>query len=189
MSVTAIHLPYKESFEPVVRINDNVKLILTDGIIYGRVTYLEQIEPIIIDLAESSPLPAVSSSTTPIAPGNQYELSDIELGENEFGQWRMKLLDDFLLEMRLPPAVTKHVVRSGSTYLSMLISNIPNMGDFFTYKDKVPTVIPYNIRFETMDMARIMVYGFRYIIERIHEEPENYTSIPVPGKPTQSVVR
>ncbi len=189
MSVTSIHLPYKLTFEPVVRINDNVKLILTDGTIFGKVTYLEQIEPIIVDLAASSALPAVSSSTSPVAPGNQYELDDIELGENEFGQWRLQLLDDFLLEIRLPPAVTKHVVKNGATYMSIFASTLPSLGDFFTYKDKVPTLIPYNVRFETVDMARVMVYGFRYIIERLPSEPDNYTSIPIPGKPTQSVVR
>jgi len=179
VSVSALHVLHKREFEPVVRIEENVK-ILAEGPIFGRVTFIEPIQPIIIDLG---PIDAATPTRYP-AIGAQRELKELELGEREFGQWRLLVLDDILLEVKLPSALGRFVRKAGSTLVSRLSLARDQLTEIFTYKDIVPTVTPFNPRFEPMEMARIVVYGYRYVIEPLDRPPKEYTVIPVYGLAT-----
>ena len=186
VSIAVLHVPFKKEFEPVVRIGENVKLLLpNNGELYGRVTYYEQIQPQVIDLGSIG----ASTPTTWPQTGSPKKLEEIELGDREFGQWRMMLLDDFLIEFNIPAATGKFVVKSGKTYISRLSAIKENLLEFFTYKDVVPTLVPLNPNFFDMEVARIMVFGWRFIIEKLERPPESYTVIPITGKPTTTETR
>lgn len=185
MSVTSIHLLYKEAFEPIVRIGENVKLALMESVKFGRVRYVEPIQPQIIDLG---PIPAPSTPAEIPKPGSSRELTELNLGDMEFGQWRIVLLDDILLEVNIPAAVGKFITKARKTLVSRA-SNILSGSHFtevYTYKDTVPTVVPYNPGFYAVASSRILVHGFRYVFEELDEEPREYTTIPVVGVPTTS---
>lgn len=180
MGVTAIHLVHKKEFEPVVRIEENVKLLVPGGEVYGKVVYLEPIQPFVIDLGG---LPAATPTQWP-AIGASKELNELELGEREFGQWRLLVLDDILLEVKLPAAVGRFVKKSGATQVSRLSLARDQFTEVYTYRDTVPTVVPLNPNFYNMDMARLMITGYRYVIEPLDRPPRDYTVIPVRGVAT-----
>lgn len=179
MTVTAIHLVHKVAFEPVVRVDENVKL-LAERPIFGRVTFVEPLQPQVIDLGA---LPAAAPAAWP-APGAQRELSELKLGEREFGQWRLLILDDFLLEVRLPAATGRFVTKAGPTRASRLSLAKEQLLELYTYRDTVPTVQPLNPNFSALEMSRLLVAGFRYVFEVLERAPKEYTAIPVYGVPT-----
>jgi len=146
--------------------------------VYARVVFVEPLQPFVVDLGA---LPA-ASPTQPLAAGTQRELVEFKLGEREFGQWRLFLLDDFVLEVRLPSAIGRFVTKAGPTKASRLSKG--QWLEIYTYRDIVPTVLPYNPNFHGLEMARLLVYGFRYVVEPLEKPPREYTVIPVYGVPT-----
>lgn len=177
MSVTSLYVIHKREFEPIVRIEEAVRLV-AERDIYARVVYIEPIQPLIIDLG---PIGAATPTLWP-APGSSRELSELELGESEFGQWRIAPLDDILLEVRLPAAIARFVRRAGATPVSRLSISRDQFTEIFTLRRlAVPTVVPYNPNFYPLDMARILVAGYRYVFEHLESAPEKYTTIPIHG--------
>ena len=177
-----LHLLYEKDFEPIVRPDENVKLLLPQGHIYGRVVFVEPLQPIVVDVG---PLKAAGPSSWP-AVGTSKELDELELGSNEFGQWRMLVLDDFLVEFRLPAAMGRFVTKNGATYvskLSTLLAKNSGITEFYTYSDQVPQVVTYNPNFYDLLTARMVFAGFRYVFEPLREEPKEYTVIPTAGMP------
>lgn len=184
LSVTSIHLLYKREFEPIVRIGENVKLILPGKPVYGRVEYVEQIQPFIVNLGS---IPAANPTQWP-AIGVSRELHELDLGGSEFGQWRLALLDDFMLDVDLPSATGRFVRRGGSTFVSRLSVLRDQFTEIYTYgRDYVPKVTPLNPNFYPLDMARLLVAGYRYVIEVLPTIPHEYTVIPVAGRQTEGV--
>ena len=179
MSVTALHVLSKREFEPIVRIDENVK-ILAEAPIYGRVVYLEPIQPFVIDLGSIS---AATPQNWP-ASGSSKTLDDLELGEREFGQWRLLVLDDYLLEVNLPSTTGRFVRKKGITPISKLSLAKEQLAEIFTYRDIVPKVTPFNPNFDSLDMARLLVAGYRYVFEPLERPPREYTVIPVYGLAT-----
>ena len=180
MSVTAVHLLYKHTLEPVVRLEENVKLLLPgDAEVYGRVTFSEPVQPKIIGLG---PI-AAASSLQPLVAGSTKKLAELELGEYEFGQWRLLVMEDYLLEVKQPASMGRFLTKSGPSYLNKFTITMPQLAEIFTYRDYVPTVVPYNYHFKEIDNARVLAVGIRYIIEPLTSKPSEYTVIPVSGKP------
>jgi len=174
-----IHLLYREKFDPIVRIGEYVGIL--DGTrqlgIY-QVTYIEPIQPIVINLG---PLSAPASIAEYPKPGNDKTLSEIDLGERELGQFRIKLLDDFMLEVYQPASTTRFNLRNGPTRVSILSPG--NFVELFTISDERKIKVkPYNIRFEPMQLARIMIYGFRYVLKEVKERVREVTWVIVGAK-------
>ena len=186
MSVTAQYVLYKHELEPIVKIGDYVKLFLgTRGAVYGKVVYIEPLQPRVKNLG---PLDAASTGTWPM-PGPSIKLNEMALGGREWGQWRLVVLDDFLLNVNVPGAMPKWQTRDAQTPESLLDSAIgrDQLVELYTYTDEfIPTVQPLNPLFESQPLARILFYGYRYVIEPVRNEPEKYTVIPVGGYPVTS---
>ena len=179
MSVTSLHLLYKEVFEPIVRPLDNVAITYsTDKSTwtYSKVVYVEPLQPQVIDLGSLD----ASTTTNYPAVGSSKDLNELKLGENELGQYRIYPLDDIILEVRQPAAMSRFVNRTSKTYITKV--SPPNFVEIFVYEDNyVPQVVPYNPLFSAQDTSRIMIPGFRYIMEPLSSAPESYTVIPVSG--------
>jgi len=178
-----VHLLHAEKFEPVVRIGENVKLIGSseEDVIYGKVVFIEPIQEIIINLGS---LNAADANNYP-TPGTEYDLDELKMGADEFAQYRIYVLDDFLLEIKHPAAVSRFNTKTGPTKLPTVarLFGKDNFAEIFIYEDEVPKVRPYSILFKSLDVARIKVMGFRYVIEKLESEPKEYTAIPVAGLP------
>ena len=185
MSVTALHVLYKKEFEPIVRPLEYVALMNDVSMskwIFGKVIFIEPLQPITINLGSLS---AADPNRYP-TPGTTKTLDSIAVGDNEFAQYRIKVLDDFLLEIKLPPALSRFINRNGPTYVQRISRD--QLTEIFVYKDDVPTVQPYSILFTDLEVARIMVYGFRYVFVKLSEDEKRrviaegkYTVIPISG--------
>ena len=105
----------------------------------------------------------------------------MKLGTKEFGQWRVLVLDDFEILVSQPQGINKYLVKSGPTYLGPLSKG--NLAEMYTYRELyIPYFVPLNVRFDELPSTRVLIYGFRYIFERIEDKtrfPETFTVIPL----------
>lgn len=181
VSVTSIYLLHKKEFEPIVRPKDYVAILTPQRKwVYGRVIYLEPIQPQIVSIGS---LPAANASNYPTYQGLK-ELTEMELGRNEFGQYRLYLLDDFLVEVYQPAATSRFNLKAGPTGIT--VKSPEQFLEIYVYEDEVPTIKYYSTLFTGIDNARIMFYGYRYVIEKIDVKtkkdiPKEYTVIPAAG--------
>ena len=114
---------FRKDFEPIVRCRDNVRLHAKTlpGTHYEVVAPPEPVQPFIVDFVSTdfygAVIPAYAATGYDTKP---YEMNtELELPELVFGQWRIELLDDFVIEVGHVGAKdvlydTKHV----GTYLS-----------------------------------------------------------------------
>ena len=168
MSVTCLYLPYKTEFEPVVRPEENVALALgKDRYEFYRVLYVEPVQPI-----------TVAVSLTGYQRSQEYSLDDIKLEENQFGQWRMWILDFAAVKMNYPRAVRKWTTKSEETYAYPLSMAKEQVLEFYTWKDEVPVLYLDNPVAEDQ-VVRLAVWGFKYAIEKLEARPASYTLIPL----------
>ena len=170
MSVTCLYTPFKKEFEPVVRVGENIAIPKTaEKMEYYQVTYVEAVQPMIIavDLTASE-------------QKHEYKLEDIELEDNEAGQWRLKVLDLVNVGMNFPTASAKWTTKNSRTYATPLSSE--NALEFFTIKDDVPTLYLTNPITEAQTV-RIMVWGFKYSLKKLDREPAEYTVFPAYSEP------
>ncbi len=182
MSVTSIYLLHKEGFEPIVRPKDYVAILSPQAEwVYGRVIYVEPIQPQVISLGTIS---AANPSSYPTLAGTR-ELSDMEVGRNEFAQYRLEILDDFLLEVYLPAAISRFNLKSKPTRISF--RSPKNFTEIYVYEDNPPTVKYYSVLFRDLDNARLMFYGYRYVIEKTSTPPKEFTVIPATGVAPRSI--
>ena len=185
MSVTSIYLLHKKEFEPIVRPKDYVAILTPQRKwVYGRVIYLEPIQPQIVSLGS---LGAASASNYPTYQG-MYELEEMELGRNEFGQYRLFVLDDFLVEVYQPAATSRFNLKAGPTKIS--VKSPQQFLEIYVYEDEVPTIKYYSTLFTSITNARLMFYGYRYVIQKLPVTSEKdlkkygikeYTVIPASG--------
>ena len=159
-----IHLLYREKFEPIVRIGEHVGIIDGKNVLgIYKVKYVEPLQPVIYNLGPLQP----ASANGPYA-GQTFDLDAFEPPENELYQIRIRLLDDFALIVRQPASTTRFNLRTESTLITLLSPE--HFCELFTWKDRKPQLQPLNYRFTTLKLARIMVYGFRYVLEKVAKD-------------------
>jgi len=168
MSVTCLYLPYKKGFEPIVRSGENIALPMgKERFKFFRVTYVEPVQPIII---------AVSLSAS--ERNKEYSLDEVKLEKNEFGQWRLWILDFATVKMNYPRAVRKWTTKEEETYAFPLSMAKEQILEFYSWKDEVPILYVDNPLTEAQTV-RFAIWGFKYAIEELPEAPETYTLIPL----------
>ena len=168
MSVTALYIPYKVEFEPIVRSEENIAIpVSRDKMKYFRVLYVEPVQPIEV-------IVSLNADET----DKEKELNEIELEDNYAGQWRIASLDLAYAEMYYPRAVPKYVTKNVETYIRPMSMNAPNILEFYTWKDEVPILKVTNPISEAQ-VARFAIWGFKYAIEELKEAPKEYTIFPI----------
>lgn len=181
MSCTSVYLLYKKPFEPIVRPKDNVGILTPQHKwFYGKVVYVEPIQPQVISLGK---IPAADPNNYPTYAGS-YQIKEMQVGRNEFAQYRLFILDDYLLEVYLPAALSRFNLKSGPTKIS--VKTPKNFAEIYVYEDNVPTVKYYSTVFKDIDNARLVFMGFRYVVQPLASVPSEYTVIPSTGLAPQS---
>jgi len=166
-------MPYATLFEPVVKPRENIRLVpaLRGRKQFFQVEYVEPVYGIIIDLGQL----AASSSTSLSA------IDNLDLDENQLGQWRLFLLDDFELLIKQPRAVergTTKVVSTKITPYTMILDPELKSTEFYTFEDKTRVYIQATNPTNSSVYARIFVYGWKFLLKEI-EQPAKYTDIPI----------
>jgi len=159
-------------FSPVARVGENLFLIPLNR--YVTIKYIEPIPGKIIDFGS---LDAGESTPT-------TELTDMEMPEDEIGQYRIKVLDDITVTVYQKRGVgrfsTKNVLYP-ITPDSDTLSSHANSTEIFVYGDDAPWVQVTNSGTVPILKSRIWIQGFRYVVETLEEAPAKYTAIPIWG--------
>jgi len=168
VSVTALYIPYKVEFEPIVRTGENIAIpVSREEMKYFRVLYVEPVQPIILTVS-------LSADET----DKEEELDEIKLEDNYAGQWRMASLDLAYAKMYYPRAVPKYLTKSTETYIMPMSYSTPNILEFYTWKNEVPILKVTNPLSEAQ-VVRFAVWGFKYAIEELKEVSKEYTVFPI----------
>ncbi|RLF41692.1 MAG: hypothetical protein DRN17_08425 [Thermoplasmata archaeon] len=167
MSVTAIHLPFKKDFEPIVRMEENIAIPKTAGqYSFFKVLYIEPLQPyttvVSLDAYERN---------------KEKTLDEVKLEENEVGQWRLWIPDYVAVDFYHPRAARKWVTKEANTSATPLSMAKEQVLEFYTYKDSVPRLLLSNPIAEEQ-YARLIIWGFKYLIEPLKEKPKDYTPLP-----------
>lgn len=163
-------MPYVELFEPVAKPRENIRIVPDNK--YYRVEYVEPIYGILISLG------SVSAEST----GSLKELTELDLNPLEMGQWRIVLLDDINLIVKQPRATQKGTTKIESTKISphlMLLDPSLKFTELFTFEDKTRIFIQPENPTKYSVNARILVFGWKFLLAELESPPAKYTDIPV----------
>lgn len=175
--------PFKEEFEPVVNIGENLQLLpLKDektGFKYVRVLYIES-------------LPFLEHDFGVIAAGvvtPQTNFTELHMIDNELGQFRViPLVDDLFITTLAQPKAQYRWVTKNSSWQSLYEIDDPrnnpmmekyHLNEIFQHEDdglwmQLTTV-------GGLAASPVGCYGFRYVFERLEKKPTVFTPIPVRG--------
>ena len=168
MSVTALHVPYKKVFEPLVRIGENIAIPKGKGEYeYYRIVYEEPLQPIVVPV-----------ELTPYEKNVEYKLNELKLRDKQLGQWRLWIMDFISVRMKYPRATSKWTLQSEETSATPLSMAKEQILEFYTWEDNVPILYIDNPLSESQT-ARLMFWGIKYAAEKLEEEPETYTVVPL----------
>ena len=166
-SVTDIYLPFKKELEPIVRMGENIAIVDKEGkFSYFKVVYIEPIQPIIF-----------LETLTPYEKDHEHKLSEVELNDNEVGQWRLWVPDFVSVKFYHPRASMKWSTKSQGTYALPLSMAKENFLEFFTVADDVPLLKMDNPIGEAQNI-RIILWGIKYVVRRLKARPREFTVLP-----------
>lgn len=174
---------FKEAFEPVVNVGENLHLnplIAKDtGKLYVKVGYIEALPYTEIDLG------AIAAGV----PLGITELITCYMDDNELGQFRFVVVDDDVVisEFRQPQASSRWVTEN--TQWESLVEwadprNNPMMEhyhlhEFFQWQDDRCWINATSVG--GVAVSRVGFYGFRFVVEKLKKKPTVFTSVPVHG--------
>lgn len=174
--------PFKEGFEPVVNVGENLKLLpLKDtltGVKYVRVLYIEA-------------LPFYSHDFGVLAAGEsaEIEFTEMYMDDNELAQLRLvPLVDDVIITHLAQPKAQRRWVTKNTTWESLYEIGDPrnnpmmekyHLNEIFQHEDdglfvKLTSVVGVAV-------STVGCYGFRFVFEKLEKRPTVFTPIPVEG--------
>lgn len=143
---------------------------------FGKVTLVEGI-PLGSPLVQNLGAVAAGQSTQPA------QITSIAMNDYEFGQFRMRVLDDFAAELYLARADKRYAtkaVNSRVTLFSDQFDNVFNMTEFYVHEDAMPFVAAFNETGYALAATRVAFWGFRYAYEAFPTSGANAITIKNP---------
>jgi len=160
---------FQKDFVPVALEGQNLKLVPLDK--YVKVKYVEQLPVQIVNFG------AIAAGAT----SANNVITQTQMQDTEVGQFRIAPLDDVEITVRQLGATTRFVSRLNTYLLDGHTDIGSNMSEIFVYKDNAPTFDVRNPGTVNINLSRIIISGFRYVIEELSEVPDKYTAVPVLG--------
>lgn len=157
-----------EGMEPIALLDDYVKIITYKQTIFRKVDFYEAIPPFqCIDFCAAAPAGplAVAAALAAATTGPQSLVTNLDLQDDEFGQWRWFPLDNAQIQLFLPNGVGKWQLKNLQVGLDkaiiyrdpLLISTEVN-----TWQDERPSMRPINFSGYALTAIRIISLGFRF---------------------------
>lgn len=169
--------PFREQFEPVVNVGENVELLPLSKNQYVKVDYIE-------------PLPRLEIQLPALVAGVETadtEITQLYMENGEFAQFRILPVDpDVFITFFAQPRAQRHWATKNSVWQSIADFADPrmnpavekyNLNEFFQLEDE-----GLWMRFLSIlgsPTPRIEVYGFRYCFSTLKDKPALITPIPV----------
>jgi hypothetical protein len=161
-------------FEPVVQTRDYLRLTPESTYGFYKVKGFEPIGRFTKNFAKT--ITSGSSS-------KNNEWTDVYMEDNYLGQFMVYIYDDFEMDLNLIGrtqlrGTTKYVISSQHSF-SKETNMFPGLSQFFTFEDEYIYVDLYNPTAGTITSQRVIVYGYKYWLEKIDSKPDKYTDIPI----------
>lgn len=155
---------------PLAGPNENV-LVHRDSLWFlYRVTGVEAVQPASGMIVDFGTIAAQATTS------DQSLQTPLELGVNELGQFRIRVLDDIRLSVFQPRQAGRFTIKRVQTLVGLLGRiNDPcgHLTEFYSYRDEYPFVDINNPGDSQLVISRAAFYGFRYKIELLSSHPLN----------------
>jgi len=166
---------YTVEFEPVVQIGDYVELLpqtVFKGVKYEIVSIVPYPTAAVIDLG------TISANTEQTS---YREVTELKLPPNWFGQWRLKLIDDFIVSEMKYGGIAGNMFWSLKERVGWLDREADGwFTEIFTFQDDKLYIKGRNIHSFNLPKARIKVSGYAFKVEITSIPPDKpYTRIPI----------
>lgn len=142
--------------EPVALVGHNVVIHYLNETHFRRVTFQEGIPPFqCIDLG------ALAAQT----PSARTNIPNLELPDNEFGQFRLYPLDPVQLRVNLPPGMGKYYLKNIQVTIDpTIVDRDPDLHltELFVWEDNRPAVEAVNFSDYALTAVRIIAMGHRF---------------------------
>lgn len=173
--------PFREEFEPVVNVGENLRLLPLDeakGGRYVRVLYIEA-------------LPFLNHNFGAIPAGGipAADWIALHMDDSELGQFRIvPLVNDLTIDNLTQPRAQPRWVTRNSNWQSLFEVADPqtnplmekyHLNEIFQFEDDGLWVTVMSVG--GVPAGNVGVYGFRYVFETLDKKPTVYTPIPVRG--------
>lgn len=159
-------------FKPVVSPRMYVRLLPEYG--FYKVLGVEPIGQIIKNFNKT-----ISGNST----YRNIEFTEVYMQENEMAQWKVTVLDDFEMRLKL---IGRESIRGSTKYSSDEIATFSiytneeeGINQFFSFQDEKIYVDLVNPTSVTITKERIRLVGYKYKLAELEEEPEIWTDIPI----------
>lgn len=150
--------------EPIVTHGQNVAMHLAGKTVeYRQITWYEAIPPFqCIDVG------AIAAQTV----SARTNVTNLEVGDNEFAQYRWFPIDNMQVRLFLPPAIAKGELRNLQVAFGPNIVDLDpclHLTEFCVWQDTEPAVECINFMDYALAASRIMAFGIRYETRKIED--------------------
>jgi len=150
--------------EPIALIGHNVCILYGSVKNWRRVIYIEPIPPFqCLDIGQ------VVTNTTSV----RTQAVNLQLLDNEFGQFRWFPIDNAQIRLWLPQADGRFLLRQMQVPVDMTITDRDpclHLTEFYVWEDYSPWFEAIGFMDYTIDQCRIIAQGYRYITTELRRE-------------------
>jgi hypothetical protein len=147
----------KDGMEPIVLLNYYVQIkTYNSTVVFGQVDFLERIPW----------FQAIDMGAIPVqAFAAKQNVTNLDLWDGEFGQWRWYPLDDAQVSVFVPAGVSKWQLKNLTVGIDRsIILRDPSLEstEIFTWQDQRPAMQALNFSNVALTACRIMATGYRF---------------------------
>ncbi len=162
--------PYKPGFvEPVVQVGQNILVLDRQAYRLYTVAFIEPI-PRSWPMVQNFGALAAGAQTAPISTQN---ILDMQFGE--LAQYRLRVLDDVAVTVRLPQAVTRFGTKNVNAEVgafNAIYGDVQGSGDsdteLYVFEDQRPILVVRNPTGYALAQSRVAFWGIRYVLSGIN---------------------
>jgi hypothetical protein len=154
--------PYKSGpMEPVVMPGETVGIWVNKAFSFYQVEFIEGVPP-------SEPLEETCGALAVGAQSAVTQLNLLEMPDHEFGQFRMRVIDDVSVILFQGRADQRHKVMNTvatATRYTNVVDPCGHTTEFFVYEDNWAYMQAQNQTDYALGQSRVAFYGYRYVVE------------------------
>ena len=171
------------TMEPIAQVDWYVKIETYKASHFRKVTYRESIPPF-----QALDIGAIAAQTV----STLTNMGNLDLDNDEFGQWRFFPLDNVFARINNPAGVSKFQLKTLQVGVEKsIIYRDPTLlsTEFYTWEDERPALEGMNFSDYALNACRFIVFGYRYKTVEINSNDYIIIEGPQRGQLIRRVVR